>query len=184
MIRIDGTRFGLIEVEEQAVIEFPNGLVGFPEEDRFVLLERGEGRLVGYLQSVKTAGLAFPVTDGGMFADYPEPSVEDLARNVDLGVEELAVLVIVAAKPGSQRLDANLLAPIIVDVNKRTGAQVVLDPRKFSAATSLADPVAEAKARMKALQEQSETGEEQAIEAAGVENDLTPAQKVPASASV
>ena len=44
MIRIEGTRFGLVEVEEEAVIALPNGLVGFPAEDKFVLLERGEGR--------------------------------------------------------------------------------------------------------------------------------------------
>jgi flagellar assembly factor FliW len=150
MIRIEGTRFGTIEVDEGTVIEFPNGLVGFPSETRFVLLERSGGKLVGYLQSLTTPTLAFPVMDGAAFEDFPDPSAEELARSVGLDGSDLAVLVIVSVNPQTKFLQANLLAPLLVDVASRNGAQCVLDPRRFSAAHTLADPIAVAKARIEA----------------------------------
>lgn len=153
MIRIEGTKFGTIEVDESTLIHFPNGLVGFPAETQFVLLERAGGKLVGYLQSVKTPELAFPVMDGTGFENYPEPSAAVLAASVGLDAADLALLVIVAANPQTKLLQANLLAPILVDVPTRTGAQCVLDPRKFSASHSLADPMAVVKARMEAAKQ-------------------------------
>jgi flagellar assembly factor FliW len=151
MIRIEGTRFGVVEVPEDTVITFPNGMVGFPKETRFVLLERGEGKLVGYLQSLATPSLAFPVTDGAYFPDYPTPSTIELAQAAGIDTEDLALLVIVAAHPETKALVANLLAPLVIDVVSRVGAQCVLDSRKYSAAHSLADPIAVVKARMEAV---------------------------------
>lgn len=134
---IENTRFGTIEVEDHCVIDFPNGLIGFPDQTRFVLLGRGKDRMVGYLQSLVSPELAFPVTDGSAFEGYPEPSSPELARGAGLGDAEVALLVIVAVKNGSKTLEANLLAPIVVDVEARRGAQVVLDARKFRAAVPL-----------------------------------------------
>ncbi len=154
MIRIEGTRFGVVEVEADAVIHFPNGLIGFPNATRFALLERGPGRMVGFLQSLDTPTLAFPVTDASAFAGYPQPPADELARGVGLPDTDLAMFVIVAA--GNKRaLEGNLLAPLLVDVASRRGAQVVLDPRKYSASTCLSaplgDPLAEVRARMEAI---------------------------------
>ncbi|MBM4359839.1 MAG: flagellar assembly protein FliW [Deltaproteobacteria bacterium] len=164
MIRIEGTRFGAVEVDEGTVIEFPNGLVGFPAETRFVLLERSGGKLVGYLQSLATPSLAFPVMDGATFEAYPDPSAEELAGSVGLECADLAVLVIVSVNPQTRFLQANLLAPLLVDVVSRVGAQCVLDPRRFSAAHVLADPIAVAKARIEAARarkpEPSESADE------------------------
>jgi flagellar assembly factor FliW len=183
MIRIEGTRFGLVEVEDDAVIRFPNGVIGFPEESGFVLVERGAERMVAYLQSVNTAALAFPVVDGGYFADYPQPSAEKLAQSAGLGVDELALLVIVAVQPKDKSLEANLLAPLIIEVKSRTGAQVVLDPRKFSASTSLADPVAAAKVRMEAMRKARENKDD-SEEDEPVGLDRTPSTKLPVAAAM
>ncbi len=183
MIRIEGTRFGLVEVEDEAVIRFPNGVIGFPEETGFVLLERGEERMVAYLQSVATPGLAFPVVDGAYFADYPQPSAETLAKSACIGIEDLAMLVIVAVQPKDKSLEANLLAPLVIDVKSRSGAQVVLDPRKYSAQTSLADPVAAAKARMEAMRKARE-GEDDPEEDDPAGFDHTPTTKLPAAAAM
>lgn len=157
MIHLEGTKFGTIEVEAETVIHFPNGLVGFPSETQFVLLERPGGKLVGYLQSLRTSTLAFPVMDGTGFENYPDPSIEVLASGVDLDSRDLALLVIVAAQPPTKLLQANLLAPIIVDVASRIGAQCVLDPRKFSASQVLGDPMAIVKARIEAAKHRQAT---------------------------
>ena len=61
MIRIEGTRFGVVEVGDDAVIEFPNGLVGFPAETRFVdAMPRAGGILVYSVTAFDSAGNESP----------------------------------------------------------------------------------------------------------------------------
>jgi flagellar assembly factor FliW len=140
-MNIDGTRFGSIEIEEAKTIELPAGLVGFPTETRFALLESRPGSIVAYLQSLTTPGLAFPVVDGALLGpDYPTPPATELGEAATIGSDELTVLVIVAARPDGPRLVANMLAPIVVNSVTRKGAQVVLDPYRYSAAAPLGSP--------------------------------------------
>ena len=138
MLTIEGTRFGDVSVPNEAIIHFPRGLIGFAAEDRFVLLERGPKSQIGYLQSVTTPKLCFPVVDGAVAGkDYPRPTAPELARDVGLSADDVAVLVVVAVSSPDKPLKANLLAPIVVDATSRTGAQVVLDHRRFTAAADL-----------------------------------------------
>jgi flagellar assembly factor FliW len=142
MLTISKTRFGTVTVREEAVIDFPNGMIGFPNDHRFVLLERtsGDGSLsaLGYLQSAVTPALCFPVIDAtAIGGDYPKPDPSVLATSVGLGQDDLAVLVVVAVPGKGKPMRANLLAPLVVDVKQRRGAQVVLDHRNYAAATHL-----------------------------------------------
>jgi flagellar assembly factor FliW len=132
-----GTRFGEIEVDEARAIAFPAGLIGFSDARRYVLLEPRAGKAVAWLQSLERPELAFPVIDGtAVGRGYPDPSPTHLAHEAGLDASELAVLVVVAARQG-EGVIANLLAPLVVDLGSRTGAQVVLDPQRFSASAPL-----------------------------------------------
>jgi flagellar assembly factor FliW len=131
-MHITGTRFGNIEIDDGKEIVFPRGLIGFADAKRYVLIEpRGRGT-VAWLQSLEVPELAFPVVDGAHIGgDYPRPPAAELAHEAGLADQDLALLVVVAARKG-EGLIANLLAPIVVDLESRTAAQVVLDPRRFS----------------------------------------------------
>jgi flagellar assembly factor FliW len=138
MMNVTGTRFGEIELDDGKAIVFPRGLIGFPNALRYVLLEpRGTGQ-VAWLQSLDTPELAFPVIDGAAIgASYPDPAPAKLAHEAGIGGAEIAVLVIVAAQQG-KGLVANLLAPLVIDLESRSGVQVVLDPNRYSAAVPVA----------------------------------------------
>jgi flagellar assembly factor FliW len=133
MNELNGTRFGTIRIEEEAMIHLPAGLIGFPSETRFALI-RGEDERLAYLQSLTTPHLALAVIDAAVFgAGYPEPDAQALASEAGLSPgAELAVLVPVALRDGEGRLVGNQLAPIVVDSTTRRAAQVVLDPRRYS----------------------------------------------------
>jgi flagellar assembly factor FliW len=137
MMQLAGTRFGDIEIDEAKAIVLPRGLIGFGDAKRYVLLEpRGTAR-VAWLQSLDVPPLAFPVIDGASLgAGYPEPAASELAKEAGLGAGEVVVLVVVCPR-GAAGLMANLLAPIVVDLETRTGAQVVLDPKRFSPSVPL-----------------------------------------------
>jgi flagellar assembly factor FliW len=138
-MRIEGTRFGELEIDAARVITLESGLIGFPEETRFVLLMPAKGRSVAWLQSLMTPALAFPVLSGDAIRPaYSALELEGLARNAAIEPDALSVFVIVAARPRERRMVANLLAPIVVDAASQRGAQVVLDAKAYSAATPIA----------------------------------------------
>jgi flagellar assembly factor FliW len=134
MIIINSQRFGRIEISRDDVISFPTGIVGFPEDKEFILLRNERSDIIGWLQSVNNPALALPVVSAHCFGEeYPDVSVADAARNAGLDgdPEQLAVLVVLAALPG-QPATVNLLAPIIISAETRTGAQVILEGTRFT----------------------------------------------------
>jgi flagellar assembly factor FliW len=136
-MELAGTRFGDIELDDTKAIVFPRGLVGFPDARRYVLLDPQGAGQVAWLQSLDTPELAFPVVDGtSIDGTYPDPSPAKLAHEAGLGAGDVALLIVVAVKKG-QGLVANLLAPLVIDLEARSGAQVVLDPRRYSASVPI-----------------------------------------------
>ncbi len=134
---IQNTRFGTIVYDESRALTLPAGMIGFSRETRFIFLEPPAGRRVAWLQSLISPELAFPVVGAALFGDaYPSPGLYELGRRARLvrsPEDELTALVVVAAPRGSGRI-ANLLAPIVINLDTRMGAQVVLDADVYSAA--------------------------------------------------
>jgi flagellar assembly factor FliW len=140
MIHLTNTRFGDISVEESSAITFPRGIIGFSEEVRFSILERTNGP-IAYLQSLKNPRLALPIIDASLLApSYPDGPREELANLVGIDATNMVVLVVVHVNPDDKRLRANLLAPIVVDVENRKAWQVILDPETYGANVPIGEP--------------------------------------------
>ena len=140
MIHLSNTRFGDISVEETSAITFPRGIIGFSEEVRFSIVERENGA-IAYLQSLKNPRLALPIIDASLLAPtYPDGPREDLANLVGIDATSMVVLVVVHVNPEDKRLRANLLAPIVVDVENRKAWQVILDPETYGANVPIGEP--------------------------------------------
>ena len=56
-MEIQTTRFGRMEVNEERIITFPRGLLGFPSHTRYALIQTGEENYFFWLQSVDEPGL-------------------------------------------------------------------------------------------------------------------------------
>jgi len=131
---IQSDRFGIVEVEERDVIAFPQGIIGFADERSFVLIRTAKSNAVGWLQSVSNPSLALPVVSAHVLAPaYPDVDLESYAQAVgkDTLMDELAVIVVLNAQPGVPAT-VNLVAPILVNVTTRVGAQVILDSTRFT----------------------------------------------------
>lgn len=137
MINLPGTRFGNIEVEEGSELHFAQGLFGFPDAHRFVLLYPGGTGRVAWLQSLDVPALAFPIVEGSALGpNYPEPPAAKLAQEAGLEATDPTILVIIAAQKGGG-LIANMLAPLVIDMANRKGVQLVLDPKVYTPDTPL-----------------------------------------------
>jgi len=133
-MQINSQRFGVVELEDDAVLNFPDGIIGFPRENSFALIPHHGSTYLAWLQSVSKPELAFPVVSAHYFSDsYPDIPVSPAAHaaGVQGNEDDYAVLVVLCA-PIGQPATVNLLAPIVVNSETRTGAQVILDGSRFS----------------------------------------------------
>ena len=129
---IQSTRFGTLVVDDERVINFPHGLLGFPEHQRFALIQTGEENYFFWLQSVDEPALAFVVTDPTIFfKDYDVPVREETAAEIDLTDANFAQVFVICNKV-DEWLTGNLLGPILVNAQNRMGTQVVLTEKKWT----------------------------------------------------
>jgi flagellar assembly factor FliW len=116
---VHSTRFGTMEVDTQAVLSFPRGLIGLGGS-RFALLSTDTDSPFSWLHSVDDPDLALPVTrPWAFFPDYElELSNEEAG---EIGLDAAAptdVWVTVRATERLQDFTANLAAPIVVTQGK------------------------------------------------------------------
>jgi flagellar assembly factor FliW len=120
-VTVESSRFGTLEIEAGAIIEFPAGLIGLGGR-RWAVVSNDPESAFQWLHSLEDASLALPVTNPwAFFADYEvELSDSDSERFAD---DEVAVWVTVRAGNELADFSANLRAPIIV--SKGQGFQVI-----------------------------------------------------------
>ena len=129
---IDTTRFGQLEVDRQRLITFQDGILGFPKQHEYALVQTGEGSGFYWLQSESTADLAFVVCDPRLFvADYQVPVKLEELRAIGLAEPASAQVFIIVNKVGDL-LTGNFQGPLVVNVVNRLARQLVLSDRRYS----------------------------------------------------
>lgn len=133
------TRFGQIEVDDQRIITFPKGILGFADFKDYVLIEPGQDTYFFWLQSVQTPDLAFVVTDPSLFvAGYQVPIKPDQMEEMNLGGIEDAQVFVIVNKRGTL-LTGNLQGPLVINTRERIGQQLVLSDRRFTTRVPLVE---------------------------------------------
>ena len=125
--------WGVVEVAEDRVLHFPEGIPGFPSCRRFALL--GEpGAVFLWLQSVEDPEVALPVLDPfALFDGYEVPlDQEDVELLSVRSPQEVAVLAVVSVRAEPLQATANLAAPILVNTTRRLARQKILPDGKYS----------------------------------------------------
>ena len=132
-MKIETTRFGAIEVSEESIVEFPEGLLGLHDYHKYVLIDRPSSPL-RWMQSMELPDLAFLVADPQIFmADYrAEVGANELSTIGEVDPRNLAVGVICTVPGDVSDATVNLKAPLVVDIQSRRGKQIVLNDSPYS----------------------------------------------------
>jgi flagellar assembly factor FliW len=124
---------------EIPVIHMVRPMLGFPEHERFALVQLDGASDLCSLTSLDEPGLRFLVVPpAAFFPDYAPEVGDDVVD--DLGIESAAdvlVLVVLNAGTGLHDTTANLAAPVLVNPTTRRAGQVVLDEPGLQVATPL-----------------------------------------------
>jgi flagellar assembly factor FliW len=126
------TRFGQIDVDQERIIRFPKGILGFPDHRDYALLQTNEEGSFFWLQSVDRPELAFVVCDPLLFVpDYQVPVKPEEFEQIALENMEQAQVFVIVNKV-ERTLTGNLQGPLVVNVANHQGLQLVLSEKKFN----------------------------------------------------
>lgn len=137
-MNIHTTRFGKIDIEPEDILFFREGLIGFEGCRHWVLLADGQNSAVGWLQSMQKSDVALPVVSPRRFLSEYQVRLEpnQIDRLQLTTVEQAYVLGIVGRDEDA--LTLNLRAPIVINLDRRIGCQVVTvdeQPTQYELAT-------------------------------------------------
>lgn len=124
--------FGEIEIEDEKIIRFENGIIGFPDMKKFTLIfdnEKEDAASISWLQSMDKPDIAFPVTDPLYVCEEYNPTVEDelLKPLGEIREDNLFILVTVTVPKNIEDLSVNLKAPIIINTETRKASQLIVE---------------------------------------------------------
>lgn len=125
-MQIQSTRFGTVEIRDDAVLTFPHGLPGLPG-NRWALITKGEDSPFLWLHSIDYADVAVPVTSPWQFFSNYEVRVDaQEARTLEL--EDPAdswIMCVVRAGEKLADFTINLACPIVINTTTRIGCQML-----------------------------------------------------------
>ncbi|WP_146530223.1 flagellar assembly protein FliW [Novipirellula artificiosorum] len=126
-MRMNTNRFGILQINADELFLFPQGLIGMEALRQWALLPDPQTPNVAWLQSVSRGDRAIPlISPRAFFEDY----------RVHLGRRELGSLHL---RPGAElyimttisgredKITTNLRAPILLNLDRRLGCQVIAD---------------------------------------------------------
>ncbi|MBO5354376.1 MAG: flagellar assembly protein FliW [Lachnospiraceae bacterium] len=124
--------FGEIDVDDQKVITFDEGLIGFENLKKFTLIynnETEESSVITWLQSLDEPRMALPVISPFYVKKDYNPVVEDevLAGLGELQPENTVIFLTLTVPSDITRMTTNLKAPIIINAETKKGCQVIAE---------------------------------------------------------
>lgn len=144
--------FGEIELDDQKVITFDNGLIGFENLKKFTLIynsETEQNNTITWLQSLDEQMVALPVLSPfSVMADY-NPVVEDetLAKLGELNPENTVIFLTLTVPSDITKMTTNLKAPIIINAETKKGCQVIAENPDYVVKYNIFDVVQKMKGK-------------------------------------
>lgn len=131
---IQTSRFGPVNLQDEDIIEFPEGILGFNDLRKFVLLDDPNDEIFAWLQSCEVPQIAFPVLEPELFAQnyrvtLTKHDLEGLGLQVQEKIRSFAIITI---PDDPTQMTANLKAPVVINIDKRVARQIVLQDNNLA----------------------------------------------------
>lgn len=136
MMKIETKIFGEIEISDDKIITFENGIIGFPELKRFALLhdeDRGTNVGIRFLQSLDEPAFAMPVMDPLLVKPDYDPQVNDelLSAAGNVNADNILVLVTATIPKDLTLMSVNLQGPFVINVEEHKACQVIVENGEY-----------------------------------------------------
>lgn len=131
-MEIQTAHFGVVEIDENKILTFENGLPGLEDNRKFALISDEDSKPISWLQSLDYKEISLPVMDPfTVCPDYSfDISQDDInALNIEQ-IKDVYVLSVLVIPQTVSDMTINLSAPIIINVRNSKACQIILDDRR------------------------------------------------------
>lgn len=128
--------FGDIDLEEDKIITFEQGIMGFEDFKRYTILFDIEGEnnpSISWLQCLDEQSLALPVVNPFLIKNDYNPVVEDeiLKPLGEINEQNLVIQLSLTVPSDITKLSVNLKAPFIINSDTRKGCQIIVENQEY-----------------------------------------------------
>lgn len=128
--------FGEIDLTEDKIITFDQGIMGFEEFKRYTLLydvDEEKKASISWLQCVDEQYLALPVINPFLVKEDYNPVVEDeLLKSIgEVNEQNMVILLSLTVPTDISKMSANLKAPFIINSDTRKGCQIIVENQDY-----------------------------------------------------
>ena len=129
------THFGEIEISEEDIIDFEEGIFGFEGIHRYGIINSEDPESpFKWIQAIEKPELAFALVNPFAIKRDYEFELKDEATKF-LGIEspsQVVVFAILVIPEDTTKISMNLKAPIVLNTNNKKAAQIILDSDKYT----------------------------------------------------
>jgi len=134
-LQITTKHFGDIDIDEEKIINFPQGIIAFEKMKKFIIIDNPDKEVpFSWLQSIDNRDLAFVIINPFVFKqDYEIDIPENVLEELEIDDREtIAIFSIVVVPQDLNKMTANLLAPIIINTKNYMGKQIILNDKRYT----------------------------------------------------
>lgn len=148
-LEIATRHFGKVNINEEKILEFSEGIFGFEELSKFILLYDGgeEGNPFAWLQAIDDQDVCLPLVNPMLwYPDYSPEVDDDVIECIgELDQSALDIYTVVVIPDKIEKMTTNLRAPIIVNHNTKKAVQVVVNDDEYDIRHNLYDQLQQLK---------------------------------------
>lgn len=131
-MKVDSRYFGEVEIEDEKIIHFENGIFGFEEYKDYTILYDNAGEeqpFFSWLQCVTEKSLAFPIVNPFRVKEDYNPVVEEalLEPIGECAAEDLLVFLMATVPDDIKKASVNMKAPLIINTANCKGIQLIVE---------------------------------------------------------
>ena len=158
-MNLSTSRFGKISIADEEIITFKEGLLGFEDYHRYVVLNTDDGSPFRWLQCVDDGNLAFVIIEPLSFMFEYDLEIADAdADFIGLKRAEDAVLYVIVSIPQNPKdMTANLQGPLVINAANRGGRQIISNNSRHSVKARILDEMEKRAAKLKEVQDSLES---------------------------
>ena len=121
--------YDFVTVNDEDIIEFPEGVYAFENSKQFVVLNTNSKAGIMQLQCAQAQTPRFIILDPFMFLEDYAPIVpeETMKKLKASSLEDLSIFVIAVIPENISAATVNLKSPVIIHFKERLGMQVMLE---------------------------------------------------------
>jgi flagellar assembly factor FliW len=144
--------FGTVDIEDDKIIEFPMGIIGFEDLKKFALIydsEREERSKISWLQSMEEPLMVLPVINPIDITESYNPVIEDELMKIigDPADEDVLIFTSMSIPSDLTKMTANLKAPFIINTVDRKAMQVIVENEDHPVKYNVYDAIERLKAK-------------------------------------